>query len=334
MLKNNLSGIILLLIISCTSRKTELFREDTVFFLFDTKINIIVVSEDPELADSVFQIAGNIFIHFDSLFNPDNNFLNHIKKNNMILNVWEEALFAHKLTHGAYDPTLGDVIKIWGDFSEGNIHIPDSAIICSMIYLRHNNFPLITPDLINIPLGMKPDLGGIAKGIAIQQIINEISNEKIIGILIEAGGDIVTTGQRENFSPWRIGIQHPRNTSDLIAIIKCSDRSVCTSGDYQRFVIIDNVRYHHILNPFDLKPSKEIVSSTVIYDDAGIADACATAFMVLPLEESFKLADSMGAEILLSVKNDRDELKFISTEGFTEFIETAYVNIEVYTLEN
>ena len=102
---------------------------------------------------------------------------------------------------------------------------------------------------VMIPAGAKIDLGGIAKGYAVDQAQKVLEAAGIKSGMIYAGGDITTIGAKPDGSTWRVGVQHPRDSAKLIAVVELENKTIVTSGDYERYFIDNGIRYHHIINP-------------------------------------------------------------------------------------
>ena len=100
-------------------------------------------------------------------------------------------------------------------------------------------------------------------------------------------------GAKVRAKPWRIGLQHPRKPEKMIASLALTNKAVATSGDYQKYFILDETRYHHILNPEDGWPSSEAISATVIADTVTDADALSTALFILGAEKGLRLINSL-----------------------------------------
>ena len=118
--------------------------------------------------------------------------------------------------------------------------------------------------------------------------------------MIYAGGDITTIGSKPDGSSWRVGVQHPRQSNSLIAVLEMTDSSIVTSGDYERYFFQDNIRYHHILDPQTGYPAQGLISVTVYGGDAADADALSTALFVLGWDKGKELIESLaGYEAIL-----------------------------------
>lgn len=142
---------------------------------------------------------------------------------------------------------------------------------------------------------MSIDLGGIAKGYAVDEVRKTLEEGGIKYALIYMGGDIAVIGNKPEGGLWRIGIEDPRYQNEgsrHFAVIEGADLSVVTSGDYQRYIEIDGKRYHHIFNPYTGYPAEANVMSTTVVGKSSIdADALATAIFVLGVDEGLKIME-------------------------------------------
>jgi thiamine biosynthesis lipoprotein len=129
--------------------------------------------------------------------------------------------------------------------------------------------------------GMVIDLGGIAKGYAIDRGIEVLRERGVTMALMNAGGDLRCLGTKADGTPWRIGVQNPREKTSIVGVIKVSDGAVATSGDYERYFLQDGVRYHHLLDPATGMPARACQSVTIVAQTAEMADVMATAVFVM-----------------------------------------------------
>lgn len=207
-----------------------------------------------------------------------------------------------RLTSGAFDPAMGPISRLWG-FSGDDPTVPDPAEIKAE--LPYVAWEKIRTDpathSVTLPLqGMALDLGGIAKGYALDRSAAVLKKMGVPSALVNAGGDIVAVGSKSPGKPWRIGIQHPRDPKGILAVIQLQDKVVVTSGDYERFIEKDGKRYHHILDPQTGYPAQGVESVTVIASDGVTADALATAAFVAGPEKGLNLLEKQeGVEGLL-----------------------------------
>jgi thiamine biosynthesis lipoprotein len=146
---------------------------------------------------------------------------------------------------------------------------------------------------------MSIDLGGIAKGYAVDRAFDLLRNLGYRNLIVNAGGDLRVGGSKLN-QPWSIGVQHPRESQKILARISVSDGAMATSGDYEKYFIHQGKRYHHIVNPKDGFPAEACQSVTFLHKDGMTADALATAVFVLGPEKGYALCQKIeGADCLI-----------------------------------
>lgn len=206
-----------------------------------------------------------------------------------IINLLETALRIGRESQGAFDITIYPLIKLWGFFDDTPALPEIETIRQCMKNVGYNNLILKNEKVTKLKENIKMDLGGIAKGYAVNEAAIILKSEEIESGLIDAGGDIYAFGKIRS-KPWRIGIRNPRGDG-IIGGLEVSDFAVVTSGDYERYFEKDGVRYHHILDPKTGYPSRGLASVTVISPDPVLADAWSTALFVLGKEKGLKLIE-------------------------------------------
>jgi len=142
--------------------------------------------------------------------------------------------------------------------------------------------------------GMSLDLGSVAKGYATDMAVEALRACGIEHALISAGGNVYVMGGRPDGSPWRVGIQDPRHEGEILGIVELFEGSVVTSGDDQRYFIVDGTRYHHIFNPSDGFPARGVWQSTIISSSSMDADILSTITFILGPEKSEVLLKELG----------------------------------------
>lgn len=199
---------------------------------------------------------------------------------------------------GAFDMTLGRVKDLW-DIEGEHPRIPTTAEQTAALRGIGPHALKIDGDRVTKDdPGLQVDLGGIAKGYAIDRAIAVLRDGGVKRASVNAGGDIRLLGDRGG-RPWRIGIQHPRDPGKLLATLELSHTSVVTSGDYERYFEKDGIRYHHLFDPATGRPARRCQSATVVTADATSADALATAAFVLGPKAGMALLQREGAEGVL-----------------------------------
>jgi len=217
-----------------------------------------------------------------------------IKADRELLALISESLRFAKQTNGAFDPTVGPLTRLW-NFSAGDPRLPAKSEIAETLSKVgwHRVQIDTTAGTIMLPdRGMALDLGGIAKGYALERAADVIRKRGVSAALVNAGGDVLVVGEREPGKPWRIGVQDPRNERSIVAVASLKDRVVQTSGDYERCFIENGERYHHILNPATGYPASGLQSVTIVAP-TGMRTVTAGIF-VLGVEEGLKYIESMA----------------------------------------
>jgi len=217
-----------------------------------------------------------------------------VKVSPVTLEVIELGLSIGELTGGAFDITIGAVLDLWG-FGSGIHSVPSPEQLAAA--LATVDYRKVEVDKagsrVRIPEGTVLDLGGIAKGYIIDTGTAVLRGAKVERSIINAGGDISVIGRRPDELPWRVGVQNPENPAEIRWILPLDDESVVTSGDYQRFFMVDDVRYHHIIDPRTGFPARELTSVTVVGENSATCDALSTAVFVLGLKEGRSLIEKL-----------------------------------------
>ncbi len=195
-------------------------------------------------------------------------------------------------SNGAFDATLGQLIRLWG-FAEGEPRLPtEEEIAAALAGDGASRLMIADGRVAKVVAPLAIDLGGIAKGYAIDRAVSVLAAAGVRHASVNAGGDMRLLGDRSG-RPWRVGIRHPRKSGDILATLQLAGKAVVTSGDYERVFELDGVRYHHILDPRTGYPARGCQAVTVVADRAALADAVATAVFVLGPGKGLALLESM-----------------------------------------
>nr|WP_235828880.1 FAD:protein FMN transferase [Anaerosacchariphilus polymeriproducens] len=237
-----------------------------------------------------------------------------------------------KLSNGCFDITIGPLVDFWRQ-SKSNRTQPNHYELKSILPLV--NFIDIEFDECKKTVALKKagqsiDIGGIGKGYAADKVIEVFKKYGMESGFTNFGGNVAVMGVKPDNSPWNIGIRHPRKENSIIGVVSVTDKSVVTSGDYQRY-FIDNKgnRYHHILNPCTGYPSESgLISVTVLADSSMEADALSTIIFISGLSNVKKYLNVFpGIEVILIDK----ELNVYISSGIKDCFKTTK-NIEVNIL--
>ena len=215
-----------------------------------------------------------------------------VKISRELFNLIERSLYFSRISHGAFDITFSSVGYMY-DYREG-IAPTEAEIKQALpgINYRHLILDRNASTIRFARKGMRIDLGGIAKGFAVDNSIAILSKMGFHQALVTAGGDSRILGDK-NGKPWMTGIRDPRKKGESVVVIPLSDAAISTSGDYERYFMRDGVRYHHILNPKTGKSVHDTRSATVIGPDATTTDALSTTLFVLGWEKAMQLLKTL-----------------------------------------
>ncbi len=202
----------------------------------------------------------------------------------------EKSLEFSRLSNGAFDISFASVGYRY-DYREGK-QPDDDSIRTLLDNIDYRQIRLANGRIRFGKPGMRIDLGGIAKGYAVDRSIDILKRCGIRHALVSAGGDSRLLGDR-NGRPWMIGIRHPRRENAVALRLPLDNSAISTSGDYERFFISNGERVHHIINPRTGKSARNSWSSTVIGPDATTTDALSTTLFILGAERGLKLIDQL-----------------------------------------
>jgi thiamine biosynthesis lipoprotein len=220
------------------------------------------------------------------------------------------------VSEGAFDPTVLPLVRLWG-FRGGQVAQPDSALLAATLATVDHGMLELDADSGRARLltdGMAVDLGGIAKGYALDQAAEAMRRFGVKGGMIDLGGNLLAFGQ----GPHRqVGIVDPAGTDLLLATVPLTDAAVATSGQYERYLTIEGRRYGHILNPRTGWPVPPGVSATVLAKEAILADALATAAVVLGMDRGLALLEKTpGVEGVMALQDPHGGFDLKTTSGF------------------
>ena len=214
----------------------------------------------------------------------------------------ERSLKVSKLTGGAFDISFAGAGKLW-DFKAKPPVLPEPEALREGLDRVGYRWIHLDREARTVELarpGMRIGFGGIGKGYAANRAVRTLKDHGIQSGLVNAGGDLFAFGHQEDGQPWSIGLADPVQRGTVFARLDIVDRAVVTSGDYERFIEIDGVRYAHILDPRTGYPVRGVRSVTVVCPDGELADALATSVFVLGVEQGLRLIERLrGVEALV-----------------------------------
>jgi thiamine biosynthesis lipoprotein len=201
------------------------------------------------------------------------------------------------LTQGAFDITYGSIDKTLWNFDKNMTALPDKQTAKKLVHLINYRNIVLDKEQSTVFLkeeGMRIGFGGIGKGYAAEKARQVLKNKGVESGIVNAAGDLTAWGNQPNGQPWTIGIAAPENPNHHpFSTLNITDTSVATSGNYEKFVVIDGKKYSHTINPKTGYPVSGIKSVTIICPDAEIADAMATPVMVMGIKAGLNMINQM-----------------------------------------
>ncbi len=291
--------------------------------LFDTVVTITLYGEDKQsYIDECFDLAR----HYENLFSntveeSDISKINaaageYVEVDPETIELLNAGLEYGEISDGRFDITVGKLSDLW-HFSENDGEVPDEAEITQVVaniddgsvVIRDNTVALTNPDA-------KLDLGGIAKGYIADRMRDHLKEEGITSGIINLGGNVVVIGNKPDGSMYKVGIQKPfSDQNDVIAYVETDEKSVVTSGVYERYFYVDDTLYHHILDLSTGYPAETGLNSvTIISENSVDGDGLSTTCFLLGPDEGMDLIESMP-DIEAVFITDDNEIKCTSGVG-------------------
>lgn len=212
------------------------------------------------------------------------------------------------LSEGAFDITINSISSLWDFHSESGKIPSEQEINTNLPHVNYKNISITENQVTLSDEHASIDLGGIAKGYIADKLAEYLKDNGVRHAIINLGGNILTVGSKPDGSDYNIGIKNPSNPDGSpITCVKTSDKSVVTTGIYERFFEKDGIIYHHILDPETGYPCDNTLASvTIITDSSADADALSTTCYLLGLEKGMKLIRSMENTDAIFITKDNE----------------------------
>lgn len=237
------------------------------------------------------------------------------------LPILQSSKEVNKMTNGAFDPTIGIIVNEWG-FGPSPGREPSPEKIDSLLEFVGYDKINFNSHFAYKKSGVSIDFSAIAKGYAIDEVARFIDSRGIKNYMVEIGGEVRASGNNDKGKAWAIGIENPlsgRESKEMMAIIELQNRAVATSGNYRNYFEKDGKVFAHIIDPrTGFTATHNLLSASVIMTSCMMADAYATAFMVLGVEKSLELAQSIEDLDVILIYREGDEIKKYVTEGIRD----------------
>lgn len=306
--------VLCLLCAGCAAENKPQKFTASFYDAFDTVITVIGFAEDQASFDRVFDQVKEKFMHYHRIYDGYKAYegvhnLYYVNRSagsgpaEAEPELIELLLYMKELQprlRGRVNVALGSVLEYWHEMREEGEALPEKSLLETLN--AHTDFDDVIIDAeagtvyFADPL-LKLDVGAVAKGYATEIVASWLLTSGMTSYIISAGGN-VRCGEKplDGRARWGVGIQDPEESlfsNKLEDVAYVTDMSVVTSGDYQRYYVVDGVRYHHIIDPDTLFPSDYMRQVTVVTRDSGYADALSTALFLLPYEEGRAFVDGL-----------------------------------------
>lgn len=329
-----------LLLTGCAQKNAEPMRyEQTFFDAFDTVTTVIVYDASEANAKKALARAHELLLEYHTLYDIYHAYdgMNNLYTVNQraggapvavdtrILDLLLYAKEMYALTNGALNVAMGSVTELWRVCREAGLDDPAHAALPARQELdeaaRHTDIDDVLLDEAAGTVQLRDpdmllDVGAIAKGYAVQRVIETLKSEGAASLLLSAGGNVAAIGTRPDGTNWKVGVQNPYGSGTL-CVVNLDGRSLVTSGTYERYYTVDGKLYHHIIDPETLYPSTYFDSVSVLCADSALADALTTGLFCMPLEKGQALVASLdGAEAFWVLPDGTQAM----SEGFAAYV--------------
>lgn len=261
------------------------------------RFDITVVAKNQSEGYFYINMATNEISRIESLissWNPNsqtslinkNSGVKAVKVDKELFQLIERSIEISKITDGAFDITYASMDKIW-NFNQDTSSLPSEIEINSSISKVGFHNIILDKEASTVFLkikGMRIGFGAIGKGYAADRAKALLISKGVSSGIINASGDMNTWGKNENGDTWKVAITNPLNKDKVFALLPLNEGAVVTSGNYEKYTIINGEKYSHIINPKTGFPSKGLSSVSVFSPNAELADALATAVFVMGQE--------------------------------------------------
>ena len=322
-----------------TGQKQELKLFKKAILSMGTVFEVTIYAADKYIAEKTFNDVFQELNRLDYLMSnyKKESVLSKLNKNALsepavcnkeLAYVIEQSLQYSDITDGAFDITIGPLMKKWGFYKQQG-RVPGKEELDSILEsVSYKNIiieekakkslsknPVTTKTVFFKNTGTQIDLGGIGKGYAVDRAASVLKQNGISSALINFAGNIFTFGTPPGKDSWVIGLQHPRESEGLLGAFEIKDKAVSTSGDYEKFFTIEGKRYSHIIDPRTGNPVKGTVSVTIVTGNATRADALSTGVFVLGHEKGMDLIEQLSDVEGIIIYEDEDSKLITKTSS-------------------
>jgi FAD:protein FMN transferase len=320
--------LFLITVVACQSpsgRYTKLvgFTQGTTYnIIYDDTINLRF-----EIETILAEFDSSLSVYNDQSVISAINRNEQVSPDSFFTAVFDASRHVSSLSEGAFDITVGPLVRAYGFGSGGQQRITDALIDSLLQFVGYQKVWMENGEVKKSDPGIQLDVNAIAQGYAVDVICEYFQSRGIRNYLVEIGGEVRAVGLNPSGENWRVGIDKPIDDTafaadrKLKAIVNISGRSLATSGNYRKFRIDEGMRYSHTIDPRTGRMvGHTLLSVTVLADQCMMADAWATAFMVLGPDKAFDIAAKENLEIYLILAGSDNRYEIRKTAGFDPLI--------------
>lgn len=297
-----------------------------------------IIYYDDEQRDFQIEIDSvlNIFDQSLSLWMPSslisriNNSDAGIEVDEFFIDNFNIALDIAEKTNGAFDPTVGNLTRAWGFGFDASKNVDKQIVDSILKFTGYSKVRIENGKFIKDDQRISIDFNAIAQGYSVDLIGFFLEENGIGNYLVDIGGEVRARGQKADGSMWKVGIEKPAedkdDARDLQAVVLLKNKSIATSGNYRKFYEEDGVRYSHTINPKTGYPVQHsLLSVSILADNTAIADAYATAFMVMGLDEAKRfLSEEAGLDAFFIYTDSQGVYQTYMSTGFQSVLSVNY----------
>lgn len=324
------------------SQQNQQIKQET-YFIFDTIVTVKIYDERATDEDfkNIHSLLQNIEDKMSrTLESSELSKLNAhagqgpYKVSADTFDVISRAIDYAQRTDGAFDPTVGPLVNSWLIGTE-DAHVPSQSEIDEDLKLVGYDLVKLDKDNLTVTLekpGMVIDLGGIAKGYAADVIAGYVRDKGYVGAIVDLGGNIFAVGEKPSGDAWTIGVQDPDETrGNPIGKMSVKDKTIVTSGVYERYFVANGKHYHHILDTKTGYPVENNLNSvTIVTDISSDADGLSTAIFSLGIEKGMAFIESKTDAEAIFITKDK---KVYMSSGISKIFELTNDSYTVAELE-
>ncbi|CAD0218178.1 FAD:protein FMN transferase [Chryseobacterium sp. JV274] len=289
--------------------------------LMGNAFEITVVSDDENSANQHIDAAIEEILRIEKLLTTfseesQTNLINRnagiepIKVDWEIFDLIERSLKISRITDGYFDISYGGIDKSFWNFDKEMKELPNPEVIKDHLKLVNYQNIILDREKQTVFLkekGMRIGFGGIGKGYAAEMAKQMLQNRGVTAGIVNASGDLTTWGNQADGKPWTVGIADPDNAKQPFSYMNITDMAIATSGNYEKFVVINGKKYSHTINPKTGTPVSGVKSVTIFCPNAEIADAMATPVSIMGIDAALNMINQIN-HLECIIIDDQDKI--------------------------